>query len=286
MIRSRPTRRGAKALIAIVAFATVAYGFASGPPAGHTGAPGEGTCVECHAGTLNSGPGSIVIEGVPDQYEPNQEVHVTVRVRHPNQSRWGFEITALDAANKGVGTFSLVDRNTTRITEGGGNLTGRFYVEHTTAGTFEGRSGGAMWELVWKAPAEDAGIVTFYAAGNAANGNNQNTGDSIYTTKVSSGTAVPVVVAPTYKKGKILLKAGGSSILQGARLEVTTAGGDGPEVFALAQNATGTKWVVKKKATSTPGELRVDDLLTPGTTVTLVVRNPDGTPSAPASLSR
>ena len=280
------SRRILKISLILFVFAGVAHAFSGGPPAGVTGAPGEGTCVQCHNGTLNSGAGSIAILGVPDQYQPGEEVTLTVRLRHPDRQRWGFQLTALNGNNDGVGTFTLVDRSTTRLIEGVGSLDDRTYVEHTAAGTFEGDRQEAVWQVRWTAPAEDAGIVTFYAAGNAANGDNNSTGDSIYTTAVVSGTAMPAIIAPTYKKGKIILQANNSNIIPGATLEVTAPGAAEPEIFNLVKNANGKKWLVKKKALSTPGELRVDDILTPGTTVTIVVRNPDGTPSAEAQLSR
>ena len=30
--------------------------------------------------------------------------------RHPDRRRWGFQLTALNGNNRGVGTFALVDR--------------------------------------------------------------------------------------------------------------------------------------------------------------------------------
>ena len=50
-------------------------------------------------------------------------------------------------------------------------------------GTLEGGSNGTKtFEIEWLAPPEDGDII-FYAAGNAANRNNSNTGDRIYTTQ-------------------------------------------------------------------------------------------------------
>jgi hypothetical protein len=277
---------GVKAAIAIALGVATTYGFASGPPFGHTGAPGEQTCVECHTGTLNSGAGRVTISGVPDKYVPGTEYTLTVKVEHPDRQRWGFQLTALDGASKPVGAFTLVDRSTTRTVSGNGTLTGRKYVEHTSLGTFEGKPGSASWDVKWTAPATDAGRVTFYAAGNAANGNNQSSGDLIYTTSVSSGTSTPTIIAPTYKKGKIVLQANGSNIEPGAVLEVSGPTITGTETFPLAANATNTKWQVKKTTTSSPSGKTVDELIAAGATVTLTVRNPDGVTSAPMPLSR
>lgn len=286
MTQQRNRWKGVKIAIALSALVTTAYGFASGPPAGRTGAPGESTCVQCHVGTLNSGQGSVTIEGVPDNYTPGEEITLTVRVQHPDRRRWGFQLTALDNGNRGVGTFVLVDRNITRIINGTGSLQGRTYVEHTSGGTFAGQGQSAMWEVKWRAPDDDIGRITFYAAGNAANDNDSSSGDNIYTTSVASGSTAPNVIAPKYKKGKILLQANGSNIAAGAMLEVSGEQLAETQSFLLALNASGKKWVVKKSAASTPGGMTVDQVLPAGTTVTLVVRNSDGTTSAPVDLTR
>lgn len=286
-MRANWTMHVVKGAIAVAVLVTVAYGFSAGPPAGRTGAPGEGTCVQCHAGTLNSGPGRVTISGVPETYEPNQEFTLTVRVEHPDRQRWGFQITALDDANKPAGTLSLDDRRITKIAVGTGDLGGRVYVEHTSNGTFSGQARGAEWTVKWTAPAADAGRVTFYAAGNAANGNNSPSGDSIYTTAVSTGSAAaPMIIAPAFKKGKILIVANGSNIVPGATLELSGGGLGATESFPLSPNRPGTKFLVKKSARSTPGGFQLDEVLPVGASITIVVRNPDGTPSAPATLDR
>ncbi len=278
--------RVVKVAVAVLAMVTFAYGYASGPPAGRTGAPGEQTCIVCHAGTLNGGPGRVTISGVPEIYTPGETVTLTVRVEQSNRRRWGFQITALDSTNKQAGTFALIDRATTKTASGNGSLAGRKYVEQTTTGTREGTTGGASWELKWTAPSTDVGRVTFYASGNAANGNDASSGDSIYTTAVGSGTNKPNIIAPTYKKGKIIFQANGSNIENGATLEMSGGSLQTAETFEVVENSAGTKWVVKKSARSTPGGLSVDEALPVGGTVTLVVHNPDGATSAPVSLSR
>jgi hypothetical protein len=267
-----------------LAIVTVAYGFASGPPAGHTGGPDEQLCTRCHVGTPNDGNGSVLITGLPATYEPGQEVTVTVRVQRADRRRWGFQITALDSSNQPAGTFRLVDTNLTRIVNGTGPLTGRSYVEQTSAGTANGTVGGNSWTFIWVAPATDVGIVTFYAAGNAANGSGTNSGDNIYTTIATTGTATPVIIAPAFKKGKIVMQQSGSNIVEGAVLEVS--GGALMETFPLALNKKGTKWVAKKTALSTPSGLTPEQAVPVGTTVTLVVRNPGDLASAPVQLTR
>jgi hypothetical protein len=242
--------------------------------------------VQCHIGTLNGGPGRVTISGVPAEYAPNQQFTLTVRVEHPDRRRWGFQLAALDGGNRSVGTLEPADRHVAQAVEGTGGLQGRRYVEHTSNGTFSGQAQGAEWEVRWTAPDHDVGRVTFYAAGNAANGNNASSGDSIYTTSVATGSTAPMVVAAVYKKGKIVLQANGSNIEAGATLEISGGTLDAPESFPLVANATGTRFLVKKSARSTPGGRSVDDVLPAGSSVTIAVRNPDGAASAPATLER
>ena len=46
------------------------HAYVSGPPASHTGAPGEGNCTECHTTfALNSGNGNVTITGLPNQVQ-------------------------------------------------------------------------------------------------------------------------------------------------------------------------------------------------------------------------
>lgn len=161
----------------------VALANSAGPSPGVTGAPGENSCRECHTtAPLNDGVGRVTIEGVPEQYDAGATYTITVRVARQDRSRWGFQLTALTSSLDPAGTFAVVNAQQTQIkTEGG-----RQYVEHRTAGTFAGTSGGAEWTVRWTAPDASAGIVAFYAAGNAANNNNANSGDNIYTTFVES----------------------------------------------------------------------------------------------------
>jgi len=157
---------------------SIVLAYSSGPPNGKTGAPGEGTCHDCHASfPLNSGNGSFSIEG-PTTFEAGQTYMITVHIQDPGQSRWGFEFTPLN-----MGTITLTDSTHTQQQSGGGNI----YVKHTSAGTYPNTPDGpTTWSFNWIAPASPPSEITFYAAGNAANSNGFNTGDYIYTTNFTT----------------------------------------------------------------------------------------------------
>jgi len=174
-------RRFAKPVLisTLCAFASLVWAYSAGPPNGRTGAPGELTCAEgCH-GNLNTGPGSITIVG-PASYQPGDTIDLTVTAVHTGQSRWGFELTALDDSAQPTGTIIVTDALRTQVSTDGG--TGRQYIKHTSTGTDAGVANiSPGWTFKWASPAGPTGAVNFYAAGNAANNNGFSTGDFIYT---------------------------------------------------------------------------------------------------------
>lgn len=142
-----------------------------------TGAPGEGTCADCHD-NLNTGGGSASITA-PAGYEAGDTLDITVEVAHSGQTQWGFQITALDASNSPVGEMLVSDVDRTMKSTA---VSGREYIKHTLDGTDTSKANATDWSFKWVAPASDAGQITFYlasVAGNQAVGPN---GDYTYTT--------------------------------------------------------------------------------------------------------
>src|SRR5574337_881358 len=155
------------------------FAFSGGPLNGRTGSPADDfkTCkdIGCHNSfALNSGKAAFSISA-PDNYTSGEVVPITVSFNNSNTAKHGFELSALDANNNHAGTFSSVD-NKTQTDDGKGN-----YIKHTSAGSSQ--SGNASWNVRWTAPsAEVKKPVTFYAAGNEANGDGTHDGDYIGTT--------------------------------------------------------------------------------------------------------
>lgn len=175
-------------LIAImVPSAGIVWANSGGPIDGVTGAPAENTCAQssCHNSfPLNSGNGGVSIL-VPSEYSGGDTLDVAVSLSDPGQQRWGFELTVLNSLNQAVGTLLVTEATRTQKSVGAG---GRQYMKHTFTGTDFGVTDTAPgWNMRWVAPATGVGSVTFYAAGNAANGNGASTGDFIYTTTATVG---------------------------------------------------------------------------------------------------
>ena len=163
-----------------------AAAYAAAPPPGRTGAPGESTCAVCHNSfALNSGSGVLGINGLPETYAPNQEITVTVRLRQTNRALFGFQVTALDDGGRAAGTLIITDDLRVQREVGNVDEKIRFYLQHTLAGLTPTAPDQGEWTFKWRAPAPTAGRVTFYAVGNAANGNGGLGGDYIYTASAS-----------------------------------------------------------------------------------------------------
>ena len=175
------------------------FAFSFGPPEGKTGAPNESTCADagCHAGNnLNDSNGSLML-AIPETYEPNQVYEIVVslarawqgRLVAPEPNRWGFEMTALDENGARAGSFETSDVATTQLKD----ANSKQYIMHTAEGTTADINDAHSWEFKWTAPNADVGPITFYAAGNAANGNFAPSGDYIYTEQAESTPPIPIV---------------------------------------------------------------------------------------------
>lgn len=171
----------------------LAWGESGGAPVGNTGAPEDGTCADCHSGTLNSGGGKLQVALVnAANWVPGQPVTVRVTLSDPTASRWGFQLTARSASapTNPLGTLAVIDGAATQVRTAGALQ----FATHRSAGTRPGTSGSVSWDLQWTPPADaGAGDVTFYAAGNAANNNGDNSGDKIYTASLTVAPGAPVV---------------------------------------------------------------------------------------------
>ena len=173
-------------VLLLIASSGNAFAFSFNPPDEKTGAPNETTCMDCHAGNdLNTSGGSLMLT-IPETYEPNQVYTIIVNLSRTGQSRWGFQMTALDADGARAGSFAADDAGNTQLS----NANSKQYIQHTTDGTAAGINDAHSWEFQWTAPDADIGPITFYAAGNAANGDFGATGDYIYTTESESTSVV------------------------------------------------------------------------------------------------
>lgn len=153
--------------------------FSGGSPGGKTGSPGDNgtTCTQCHSGTSVSAENWITTNIPEFGYEVGETYTITATGTHTGVARFGFELTAEDENGNKVGDFATINSET-QFSNSGTSVT------HSPAGIIP-NGDSKTWTMEWTAPATDVGIVNFYAAFNAANGNGMNSGDVIYTSMLS-----------------------------------------------------------------------------------------------------
>jgi uncharacterized protein (TIGR03437 family) len=237
-------------------------------------------------------------------YIPGVKQRVMVQVSDPNQRRWGFEFSARlnsDLEKGQAGDLNPVDNFTQVICEDNAPrpcASGVTFIEHTSAGTRNGTRNGVTFQFDWTPPATNVGPITFYVAGNAANGDANFTGDLIYTSSVQLSPLTPA--APTVTTGNVVSSATGVAgpmapnswaTIYGTNLGVTTRGWtdsdfvngqipfslDGVSVLLIQFGAPRLAYVGYVSPTQVnfllPSDLTV-------TATTVQVRNPAGTNTA------
>lgn len=179
-------------IVGIATFmASDGYTDITGPGNGLTGAPREGTCVQCHSGTINSGSAdyNITMDTVGlTEYIPGQTYTMHVGFANNTRTRNGFELTAVGSTTGRNGTIAVVNATATKI----GSAGGRQYIKHTQNGV----NGFQSWDFHWTAPVAGSGSVTFYSCGNASNANNSDRGDEIYSTSMTLTERVATAAKP------------------------------------------------------------------------------------------
>jgi len=173
-------------LLVCIGFASISAIMKEDGRAGATGSPGETTCntSQCHTGnTVNAAGGSIVISAptlTNWEYVPGTVYPISVTVARSSVSLFGLGFEALRSTGANGGTLVITNATQTKILNAfiGGN--NRSNVVHKQNGGAS--SGSHTFNFNWTAPVAGTGNVTFYSAGNAANGNGNAAGDFIYTT--------------------------------------------------------------------------------------------------------
>jgi len=163
-------------LIALLLVTGMLYDLSSMGSAGDnvTGAPSEGNCTGCHGGTANSdanGSVSIKVLGDPVKYVPGTTYDVQVTTAYNGKGKFGFALAARMASKGTLGVGKLT---------GGTDMQVSDYITHTHSSNTG--TNKRTWNFTWQAPLDATEPIVLYAAGLAANGDNSNIGDKVYTT--------------------------------------------------------------------------------------------------------
>mgnify|MGYP000858820325 CR=1 FL=1 len=163
----------------LIALSLILISMSANPPDGKTGAPGDSLCTECHTPSNPPINGEITVEGFPTSITPGEDYTLTVVNRNTvgTAKKAGFQMTILGPFNTKAGNMKNASANS--VVSVANN---RQYFEHNPAQPYPDSS-VVKWTVQWTAPELPAGSeITYYAAGNVANGNFMNSGDRIVTT--------------------------------------------------------------------------------------------------------
>ncbi len=157
--------------------AYVWFGNASGPGSeqstDRTGSPvSPGYCgvSDCHGGgDFGTDVAIQLLDENSDpvaEYTPATTYTLRISIAATGAAGFGFQAVALTESNAGAGEFGDPADGIQVIT-----ISERDYAEHSS------RSSTPNFEIDWTAPEAGSGTITFYAAGNAVNGDSDFTGD-------------------------------------------------------------------------------------------------------------
>jgi uncharacterized protein (TIGR03437 family) len=204
----------AKIAVVMGTIPLLVWAYGAGPSVGKAGVPGESTCMEagCHLGTgLNTGGGSVRVTFPGGMtYTPGLKQHLVVTIADATARAWGFQLTARLSTNpRGMaGSFTSTDRFTAVVCGATPTDPGEIfldfgpnqncpvnrplaYMEHTIAGSSRERPLSQTYEFDWTPPSTNVGNIVIYVAGNAANNNQNESGDKIYTASYTLTPAPP-----------------------------------------------------------------------------------------------
>ena len=178
-------------------------------------------------------------------YTPGQQQTFTLTISDSKAKVYGFQLTARidsNAEHGQAGDFTpgaqqivICEDSSLKGTKGCPANANVQFIEHSTplqSGTIQ---------VTWTAPPSDVGTITLYAAVNAANGDKNNTGDHIYTTKLQLCAESPCAAAapPAISSGGVVSAAAFSAQagvapgtwleIYGSNLSTTTRGWSGSD---------------------------------------------------------
>ncbi|TVL96256.1 MAG: hypothetical protein CV082_07840 [Candidatus Brocadia sp. BL1] len=171
-------------LVIYFLFSSTLLAWPEGPPAYRTGAVGDiGTCNAdlCHNSfSLNSGSAKFSIVA-PSVYSAGKSATVEVSFSDSQGVLYGFEMTAVDAVGKRVGSFKKIGKTMQVIPpkdyRGLKKKDKGKYIEHSYKGIKK-----KQWKFKWVAPGNAIDPITFYAAGVEAIAEGNIVKDYVYTT--------------------------------------------------------------------------------------------------------
>ncbi len=244
-------------LLSVLWIVGILFASAGGPPQGATGSAifNQSSCAQasCHAGTANTGSGTLTLSGVPANYTLGQAYAFTVTLQQTGQRRWGFQLSArARSSGQTAGTLQAGADGFSQLQ----SLGGVQYIAHNAAGTRAGKADGPVsFQVRWTAPSSDVGEVVFSVAGNAANNDASNSGDFIYTHETTSlppvQQATPTISSINPSSGSV--NGGTPVVITGTNFESAATVSIGGVAATRVTVVSATQITAVTGAVSTPG---------------------------------
>lgn len=189
----------------------------------------------CHTGaSVNSSGGSVTLSGLPATWTPGQTYSLSVTIARTGQRVFGFQLSAVtDSTSQQAGTLAA---GNSRVQVVCSDSRGRQIICSTAGAVQFAQHTNAQlvtstYSVNWTAPSSASiGTVRFNVAGNAANGDNSNQGDFIYT---SVARVEPAAAADTSTRSFTITDRSGSSV-------ATDGSGDLTVGYSRIQPASGS----------------------------------------------
>ena len=215
-------------IASMVCITSVSLTNSGGAGGGNSNAPGENNCTQCHSGSLQtSGTNynniSLSSNFTGNGYIPDSTYTITFSYTHTGKTRFGYQLTCLDANNAMAGSFSTISGNNkssiTSATISGGS---RSYMRQTSSGN--SGSGSISWQFRWTAPSTNVGDVKFYSVVNSTNSNGGTGGDIVI---ARDFTISPSTLLPEATAG-----ASNNAPCQGSLIGLTGSGTNTPTAYS------------------------------------------------------
>lgn len=145
-----------------------------------TGGFNEETCHSCHFDyEVNPNEGDLSISGIDKSIAGGEVAEFKIKVGREELGRAGFQLSVRFEDGSQAGQLKIEESN--RLTYTRSVPDSLQYIQHSEKGSEPDGADKSSWTVRWKAPEPGAGTVIFNIAANAANGDQSEFGDYIFT---------------------------------------------------------------------------------------------------------
>lgn len=149
-----------------------------------TGGFGEETCHSCHFDNdVNAKQGTLTVKGIDANVaKEGDELLIQVMVEREDLGRAGFQLTARFEDGSQAGQFHI--QGNERLVETRSAPDSLQYIQHSKEGSNPNHADKNSWDITWSPPESSSKQIIFHITANAANGDQSEFGDYIFTKEI------------------------------------------------------------------------------------------------------